>query len=530
MRQLLPLLSAVTLVVIPVVARCGEVAAGEPTAIAVTIYRSPHRAAGALALDNLNGFAFVNETRTVTVPAGETRVRFEGVADGIDPASAIVTGLPAGVIEKNRDARLLSPSALIEAARGTAVTLLRTQAKTGKTVAVSAQIRSGADDGIVFETADGIEALRCSGLAETFQFGTAAGLSARPTLSVLVRSATPMSSTTVTLAYLARGFDWAANYVGQLSPDASTLDLGAWVTLANSNGVGFSTAQLQVVAGRINRVSGAVEPLDMGAPIWARCWPRGSTSTGSALEEFVVTAAANGDWEMKTLSSMGGMDARAMTVSRSVELEQLGDLKLYRVPERTTLASRQSKQVRLLDRTTIPVRLIYLGEVRDALDNSGRQARRVLRSTNDAQHRLGLPLPSGEMQVFSSNNGATVLVGSAKVRDIAVHEEVEFELGEDANVRYRSYLADDGATAAVLPPVAAQDVLAATHTDPARAVEVTNGSNAPVSFELSLYLPPGARIIAADAAIDSKNGRPLIRLQLPAHGVATTRYQTIRTK
>ena len=56
--------------------------------------------------------------RTVHLPAGVSRLRFEGVADGIEPASAIVTGLPDGVLEKNRDGAVLSPSALIAAAVG----------------------------------------------------------------------------------------------------------------------------------------------------------------------------------------------------------------------------------------------------------------------------------------------------------------------------------------------------------------------------------------------------------------------------
>jgi hypothetical protein len=48
-----------------------------------------------------------------------------------------------------------------------------------------------------------------------------------------------------------------------------------------------------------------------------------------------------------------------------VEQEQLGDLKLYRVPERTTVASRQSKQVRLLDRLGIPVTRVYGADLAD---------------------------------------------------------------------------------------------------------------------------------------------------------------------
>ena len=56
-----------------------------------------------------SGFALITETRIVHLPAGLSRLRFEGVADGIEPASAIVTGLPQGVIEKNRDAQAAEP-------------------------------------------------------------------------------------------------------------------------------------------------------------------------------------------------------------------------------------------------------------------------------------------------------------------------------------------------------------------------------------------------------------------------------------
>src|ERR1700730_1409919 len=50
------------------------------------------------------------------LPAGKSRIRFEGVADGIEPVSAIVAGLPVGVVEKNLDADLLSPATLLAAA------------------------------------------------------------------------------------------------------------------------------------------------------------------------------------------------------------------------------------------------------------------------------------------------------------------------------------------------------------------------------------------------------------------------------
>src|SRR3546814_10410513 len=112
---------------------------------------------------------------------------FEGVADGIDATTAILTGLPGAVIEKNRDAALLSPSALLDASLGRSVALVRTNPATGVRDSVSGTIRSDAGGGVVFETAEGVEALRCSGLSETFDFALATpGLSARPTSLVKI--------------------------------------------------------------------------------------------------------------------------------------------------------------------------------------------------------------------------------------------------------------------------------------------------------------------------------------------------------
>ena len=219
-----------------------DVAASAPQDVSVTVYRAPFRGAGGFDLDRLNGFALVSETRTLSLPAGESRIRFEGVADGIDPASAILTGLPSGVVEKNRDAHLLSPSALVALTVGRDVELVRHRPKEGREDRLQGRILSDADGGVVFRTAEGVEALRCSGLSETFSFDAdTSGLSARPTLSVLTRSERPLWAT-VTLSYLTSGFDWAADYVGVLSPDGRRVDLGAWLTLANGNGTRSSCA------------------------------------------------------------------------------------------------------------------------------------------------------------------------------------------------------------------------------------------------------------------------------------------------
>lgn len=502
-----------------------EEAAEKPSDVSVTVYRAPYRDSGSIDLDNLKGFALISETRIVHLPAGLSRLRFEGVADGIEPASAIVTGLGGDVIEKNREGKLLSPSALIAAAVGKTTTLLRTNKKTGKLTRAPGTIRSDAGGGVVFESAEGIEALRCSGLPETFSFAGTTDLAATPTLSVMVRRSVPVTRS-VTLSYLAQEFDWAADYMATVSNDGTTMDLGAWVTLANGNGIGFPAARTQVVAGRLNRESGAIEPIDAGGPILAQCWPRGSTSDAPAYlqveRQFKRSAVAT------TAMAPAAALAEFMTsAGKKVVEEQLGDLKLYRVPDRTTVASRQSKQVRLLDKSAVPISFVYSADLA-ANQPIETRASRLLRTKNTAENHLGLPLPSGRVAVFSMRGGEKLLQRESNLNDLAVDEEVELDLGESADVSVtvaNESTHIDPATARLLPLVPGV-VLRSVQVDEVTRVDVRNARASEIHFELRLRLPAGGRVVRADRPLGNKNGRPIFRLTIPAEQTATMRFQT----
>ena len=89
-----PLILALLLAAaMPVAAAAQPVTSAGPEKVAVTIYRNPGRSADdELELSWLNGFALVSETRTIAIPAGRATIRFEGVAGGIVPETAVVTG------------------------------------------------------------------------------------------------------------------------------------------------------------------------------------------------------------------------------------------------------------------------------------------------------------------------------------------------------------------------------------------------------------------------------------------------------
>jgi hypothetical protein len=512
-----------------------EILAEPPSDLIVTVYRAPYRNGGSINLDDLRGFALVTETRIVHLPAGRSRLRFEGVADGIEAVSAIVTGFSGGVIEKNRDARLLSPAALVASTLGQPVDLLRTIRKTGKTERLTGTLLSDAA-GVIFKSVQGIEALRCSGLPEMFSFEPVSGLSARPTLSVEVRS--PRAETRqVTLSYLSRGFDWAADYTATLSEDGKSFDLGAWVTLANSNGVGFSSAHTQVVAGKVNREEGEgeVEPIDIGGPILAQCWPRGSTSDVPEVRMFMLVhdALKAPAAPMALAMRERSLQEVVVTGAKKVQQEQLGDLKLYRVPERTTLASRQSKQVRLMDRSSIPVNAVYGADVDvevDEDDAASTPAHRLLRTKNTAANHLGLPLPSGSIAVFGAVEGQRLLEHESNLRDIATDEEVEINMGEspDVQVTAKKEKVSVDPAADMLPLVPGVS-LRSVKIAAANRVAISNARATKVQFELRLQLPAGARVVRADHALGTKNGRPIFRLDVPANETVTVRYQIQHT-
>ena len=493
-----------------------DVAAEAPSALAVTVYRGPYRASGSINLDGLQGFALVSETRVVHLRAGESRLRFEGVADGIEPASAIVTGLANGVLEKNRDAALLSPATLLAAAQGRPVELLRANPKTGKIERRDATILAGGDaggsnsDGVVIKTADGIEALRCSGLPETLSFENTAGLQSRPTLSVRVRTAAPLSAQ-VTLSYLAREFDWAAEYTATLAPDGKHMDLGAWVTLANGNGVGFPEAHTQVVAGRVNREAGTLEPIDVGGPIVATCWPRGTTSDPPEILQlkkitpFGISRELIGGRMAAPAADMALQEV-AVTAAQVVQ-EQLGDLKLYRIPAATTVASRQSKQVRLLDRSAIPVERVYGAELSSSNLAGPQPATWLLRTKNNEANHLGVPLPSGRVAVFLEHGEQPLLANESDVRDLAIDEEVEIGMGEAPDVR-----------------------VTATEDGDSYRVDIANARPEAIQFELTLnFHDAPVRVRQADRRMGTKNGHPIFRLSVPANSTLTLHYETLKS-
>jgi hypothetical protein len=418
---------------------------------AVTVYRAPNRGGGAINPNWPQGFAFITETRTVTLPAGISVLRFEGVAEGLLPETAVVSGLPDGVIEKNRDARLLSPAGLVDAYLKRSVTLRRTNRATGKVVEQEAVIQAGPNGGVILQNAaGGFEALACSGLPERMLYARVPkDLSAKPTLSVLVESRTART-VKVQLLYLAEGFDWAANYVADRGSDGKTLGLTGWITVANGGVTGFPGAQLNVIAGRLNKVYSPPLPRSTPGALILRCWPMDITSThplwelppiieieqdfgSDAAEEIMVTASRIDRREMLMYAPVA---APAPPPPPPPPAEDLGDLKFYRVPFRVDVSAKAQKQVALLAKDEVAVEQLYAATLYQ--NNQPQPLMMRLRVQNREADGLGLALPAGTAAVFESVGGQRLLVGEAAIGDRAKDERVDYDIGQSPAVQFRA--------------------------------------------------------------------------------------------
>ena len=130
------------------------------------------------------------------------------------------------------------------------------------------------------------------------------------------------------------------------------------------------------------------------------------------------------------------MSRSEMTVAQMKAVEEnLGDLKLYRVPERVTVSAKGLKQIAFLDKDSVKGKLVYESDCswwrasEDAMP-----ARMRFETVNDAKHGLGAAMPMGGITFFEPGPAGDLFVGEEQLRDYAEGQEVEIELGGSAQV------------------------------------------------------------------------------------------------
>ena len=502
-----------------------DVTSPRADAVAVTVYRDGPASTENLRnlnADDTQGLAMVVEQRTVDVPAGRSRIRFQGVADGIIPESAAVEGLPGAVIERNFDYDLLGPGAILKRFVGQGVRIVRTDAKTGKTTQETAILRSG-PDGVVLDIAGRIEALHCSGGPEKLVFDQVpADLADRPTLSAVV-DVPAAGRYTVRVSYLTVRLDWSADYIARIGPDGRAMALSGWITLANRSSMSFANAPTAVVAGNLSRVE-VVLPEVATPDVALNCWPMGNSHhlRGAypmslpvpAPPPMAMARGFNGPEQDK-------VEELIVTAEKRVAESRLGDYHLYTLAEPTTVAARQTKQIQFLEQPAVRFEEVYVHPVQFS-DTIGpatpSPTQIVLRFENKPDHGLGRGLPAGTVQIrMAGPEGREAYAGSYPLeRDVPVGEPFEVKCGD----------ADD--VVVTQRVVSAQPSRRAGHDHIRLQIEVVianaEGRAAMVEIRHPRNEAGGFRVTAESAGHGLKAGDPNWRIPMAASSEHTLTY------
>jgi hypothetical protein len=415
--------------------------------------------------------ALITETRIVQLPGSAVTLAIQGVADTLLPQSAIVNGLGRPLAESNFDFDRLSPQSLLTHAIGQTVTLMRTNAATGRVTRTPATIVAAGKD-VVLETEDGNEALHCAGLPEAIVFDAIpSDLYATPQLSMELAAGEP-GERTIQVSYLAHGFQWSADYVAELDAEAETMNLTGWATVTNSSSKVFDQAELQLIAGQLNVLAGeaggsGAEQDAAGSDelqIDARARLANESAVADALLLRDCFAAEVPVYARRRPEAEPLLETVIVTGSRIAARERFGDYHLYRLPWHTDLAARQTKQVRFLEQDGVTIERFYRLDVSDigypfvlggslelrVDDSDGSEIVEappgiILRIENTTRAGLGEPLPAGAVRVFEAHGAGLVFVGQSGIEDRPVGAEIELEMGRALDILVETeFRADEG--------------------------------------------------------------------------------------
>jgi len=355
--------------------------------VSVTIYNS--------------NLALVEDARPLDLKAGRQKLEFKDVSAAIRPETVSLSAPGVTILEQNFDYDLLTPDKLMEKAVGQQVKIVRTNPGDGKETTEVATVLA-ANEGVVLKIGDRIEVLRDDGVPTRVIFDKVPEtLRARPTLSVSVEAASA-GPRQAKLSYLTSGLSWKADYVALFDEAKNALDLQGWITLSNTSGTPFENAKTQLVAGDVNQLNqnNGYRPPRRGSP--------GMVSAG-------------------TESGTG---------------ERVADYYIYPLPERTTIASNQNKQVGFLSAQGVAARKVY--EVREDWFQSQSEPEKAvvaIQFSNARMAGLGSQLPAGTMRVYMRDAaGDPKFVGENAIGHTPAGSELSIKTGEAFDVSSQATL------------------------------------------------------------------------------------------
>jgi len=359
----------------------------DQTDVALTVYNS--------------NLSLVRDVRQLTLPSGDSLLRFMDIAASINPATVHFRSLtePAklNVAEQNYEYDLLDPNKLLQKFVGREVTLVRPKLASGSTeyeeVKATLLALNGAPVwkiGNEIVTGVSYESIRFPELPEN--------LYERPTLLWTLENSGARRHK-VEASYLTSNLSWSADYVLNVARDESSGDLDGWVTLVNHSGTAFKNASLQLVAGDLHRV-----------------------------------VAQSGMDQMRAFESL----AKAAAAPAPFQQESFSEYHLYSLNRKTSIFDQESKQISLLNASRFPLRKAYVVNGQSYYYRNVYQPGAPVKDPvevfykfkNEEKAGLGMPLPAGTIRVYQQDSrGGSLFAGEDHIDHTPKDEEISLHIG-----------------------------------------------------------------------------------------------------
>ena len=354
--------------------------------LAITVYNS--------------NLALVRDVRQLNLTPGESRLRFMDIAASINPAAvhfrSMTESTKLSVLEQNYEYDLLDPNKLLQKFVGREVTLVRPKLTSGTTAydevkATLLSLNGAPVWKIGNEVVTGLsyESIRFPELPEN--------LYERPTLLWTLQNSGARRHK-VEASYLTSNLAWSADYVLNVGKDEANGDLDGWVTLVNHSGTAFKNAQLQLVAGDLNRVVA-----------------QAGGNIREAMDRVAKSAAAP-----------------------AFQQESFSEYHLYSLSRRTSIFDQESKQISLLNASRFPLQKVYVVDGQSYYYRTAAQPGAPVKDPvqvfykfkNEDKAGLGMPLPAGTIRVYQADSrGGSLFVGEDHIDHTPKDETISLHIG-----------------------------------------------------------------------------------------------------
>ncbi|MDF1878303.1 hypothetical protein JHD46_01475 [Sulfurimonas sp. SAG-AH-194-C20] len=193
--------------------------------------------------------------------------------------------------------------------------------------------------------------------------------------------------TTMKLDYLISNINFKSNYI--LNVDGDKANLTAWISVNNRSGKRFESTKLSLLAGDIQQKQMRRERLYKSV--------------------------------------------RAMSDSVEVKEKSFEGYHFYTIPFNVTIANNETTQIKFLQENNITIERLYSVILNNPLYLRGEQKSDV--SQFIAFSGLSVPLPKGDVRIYSQLEGQTILLGENSINHTPKNTDIKLQTGTNFDLK-----------------------------------------------------------------------------------------------